>query len=505
MNAKQLSKKWENHVQATKTMALSNKNESPSEKNQRIEKAKKEYNFFCQYYFPHLTCNDDGKPIENAFFHKQAAAYIFKNRRTRAVFEWARGHAKSTHMTLLIPLWLKINKQFKTLLIIGKSQEFSIRMLKNIQEELSENDRYINDFGLQKKEGDWADSEFRTTDDCAFIPLGRGQSPRGIINKGHRPDYIVIDDIDDDEMCRNESRINDTMNWIQKALFNTMDAGNGRFIVVGNRIAKNSIVAQLAQQPNFYHTKINAINDKGTPSWAEKYKIEELDEVRKSIGESAWQQEFMNNPLTKGSVFKHIAHGDMLPLKQYKAIIGYTDPSFKNTDKSDYKATAVVGLTNKGHYHILRAFVRKASISEMIAWHYLVFEEMRKEAPIIFYMEANFIQDFLLKDFNEEGNKRGLHLPIKGDTRKKPDKFQRIESLEPLFSNEKIIINNKLKENEDMQTLLTQLTLFERGSRINDDAPDALEGAIFLLNQKNFRDQPNYMKPRNLLKNKNRF
>ncbi len=97
-------------------------------------------------------------------------------------------------------------------------------------QELCENDRYINDFGLQKKEGDWADSEFRTTDNCTFIALGRGKSPRGIINKGHRPDYIVIDVIDDDEMCRNENRINDTMNWIQKALFNTFYFGNLKLV-----------------------------------------------------------------------------------------------------------------------------------------------------------------------------------------------------------------------------------------------------------------------------------
>ena len=43
------------------------------------------------------------------------------------------------------------------------------------------------------------------------------------------------------------------------------------------------------------------------------------------------------------------------------------------------------------------------------------------------------MQDMILDDFTEEGNLRGYQLPITGDTRKKPDKFQRIEAISPLW------------------------------------------------------------------------
>ena len=35
-----------------------------------------------------------------------------------------------------------------------------------------------------------------------------------------------------------------------------------------------------------------------------------------------------------------------------------------------------------------------------------------------------------------------------------------------------------------MTLLVEQLLMFEKGSRVHDDAPDALEGAVFLLNQR---------------------
>jgi predicted phage terminase large subunit-like protein len=96
----------------------------------------------------------------------------------------------------------------------------------------------------------------------------------------------------------------------------------------------------------------------------------------------------------------------------------------------------------------------------------------------------------LLEEFHKEGNARGLHLPIKGDVRKKPDKFQRIEALEPYFANEKLFFNKAEEDNQSMQTLVSQFQLFQRGARIHDDGPDAVEGAIFIINQRTHQAQP---------------
>ena len=51
-----------------------------------------------------------------------------------------------------------------------------------------------------------------------------------------RPDYIVIDDLDDDELSRNPSRVEDMYDWVKSALFGALDLGRGRFIMVGNLI-----------------------------------------------------------------------------------------------------------------------------------------------------------------------------------------------------------------------------------------------------------------------------
>ena len=86
-----------------------------------------------------------------------------------------------------------------------------------------------------------------TKDGTAFFARGRGQSPRGLRYRSHRPDYIVIDDLDDDELCESPARVTRLTNWVKEALFGALDGGRGRFIMVGNLISKNSVLANFCE------------------------------------------------------------------------------------------------------------------------------------------------------------------------------------------------------------------------------------------------------------------
>lgn len=89
------------------------------------------------------------------------------------------------------------------MVLVGKSEDNANTLLADVQAELQYNQRYINDFGEQYNSGSWEEGEFVTKDGTAFFARGRGQSPRGLRYRSHRPDYIVIDDLDDDELCEN--------------------------------------------------------------------------------------------------------------------------------------------------------------------------------------------------------------------------------------------------------------------------------------------------------------
>lgn len=471
--------------------------DSSEAKEARICRARKDYPYFVETYFPHLCANPETKEITRCGkFQIDAAKYLKANRHTRAVFEWARGHAKSTHISLMIPVWLMIQetRTIHVMVLVSKSEDSADRLLSDLQCELQFNTLLRQDFGIEIDEGNWSTGEFKTKDGMLFISLGRGQSPRGIKNRGQRPDYIVIDDIDDDDLVRNPARVSLAFDWCLSALLGAMDMGRGRFVLVGNRIGKDSILSRFAERPDTHHTVVNAIDKSGQPSWNEKYSLEEIQKLRTYMGERRFQKEYMNNPINEGAVFlrKHIRFGKILPLKEYRSLICYTDPSFKASTTNDFKATMLVGKTKTGQYHVLKAFADQTSVSNMVAWHYLIDGYIAGRVPVLYYMESNFIQDLMLDEFKKVGDTLGHQIPIRGDARKKPDKFSRIEAMQPLFERGLVILNEKEKDSPGMQQLVEQLLMFEKGAKTHDDAPDALEGAVFLLNQRSMVSSASY-------------
>ena len=482
-------KEWSREVQSITDTALL-KRETPAERDARIRRLQSNYAAFCEYYFPHFlqlrdkTTGQVLRTVHNAPFHNEAARRVRSTSNLKAVFMWPRGHAKSTHFDIFIPLWLMFQpiRLINFMVVVGKSEDNADRLLGDIQAELGYNQRLIADFGQQQGEGLWQDGEFRTKSGVKFLACGRGQSPRGLRDREARPDYIVIDDLDDDQLCRNERLVHDLTDWVKEALFGSLDVGRGRFIMVGNLISKNSVLNNIANTKGVYLSKVQAVDRNGEPLWAEKWTRDEAQAYRDFVGYRAWEKEMMHNPIVDGTIFRAewIRYKRLPRLEKYDDLVCYTDPSFKSTTANDYKACRLWGRQG-GELHLIDCFVRQATVSEMVRWLYDLYERTRETASVRFFMEANFMQDIILDEFATEGNMRGYQLPIMPDRRKKPDKIQRIEAVSPLWERGLVFYNERLKDSPDMQVGIEQTLALERGSRVHDDAPDADEGAIWLL------------------------
>ena len=484
-------KRWQEHCKRVETLTSRHACETAEERRRNISRALKDYSYFCQRYLAHYC------QCPNAKFHNEAARYIKSHPEMRAVFKWPRGHAKSVHLDIGIPMWLKFQDQLHVMVLVGKSEDNADALLGDLQAELQYNQRIIEDFGEQYNSGMWQEGEFVTRDGCAFFSRGRGQSPRGLRFREMRPDYIVIDDLDDDELCRSEARVRELTKWVKEALFGCFGGKDGRFIMVGNLISRKSVLQNIIDSDTVHTSEVNAIMPDGTPAWPECYTIEKLRDRERFMGYRAFQKEFMNNPITEGAVFRQewIRWKRMLKWKYYDETIVYIDPSWKSSGKNDYKAAAMIGRPKRNlksasvrELHIIRAFCRQCSVGELVRWCYDLYEEgLERGVSLLFYMESVFMQDTILDEFEREGNVRGYQLPIMPDARKKPDKFARVEAVSPLWERGCVFYNEKLQKDPDMRAGLDQTLSFEQGSRAHDDFPDATEGAIYKL-QKQVRE-----------------
>ena len=483
LTERQLLQVWEEYLDNVRKSTAVAMGESEAEKAKRIKRLEKPGNEeeWFKYYFPKAY------ECEAAKFQKRATQRIMKNAEWIEVRQWSRELAKSTRsmMETLYQILVESCPSKKNhILLISNSFDNAERLLMPYRAHLTGNERIINDYGMQEMPGRWTSREFTTRKRKVFRAVGAQQTPRGALTDDSiRPDKIIVDDIDTDEECRNPKQIKFKWDWIEDAAIGTRSVSKATQVVFnGNVIAKISCMV-LAEQIADHVSRVNIRDKNGKSTWKEKNTEAHIDRVLKTKSYASAQKEYFNNPIDEGSVFKEMAYKPARQLHQYSLLVCYTDPSYKDTKKNDFKATVLVGKW-QDEFHVIKAFVEQTTTARMIDWHYDIMD-LVGDCPCYYFMEQVFLQDIFIKEFYEAGAKRKRTIPIAGDERQKGDKFTRIETLlEPLNRNGKLFLNEREKDNPSMITLVDQFKAFSPGSRAHDDAPDAVEGAVYIINGK---------------------
>lgn len=463
--------------------------ETPAERRKRMDRLNADQEAWFAYYFPNYA---KSPPAE---FHKAATRRVLNNPEWYEVRNWSRELAKSTR-TMMEVMYLTLNKKKFNVILTSNSKENADRLLLPYQVNFEKNGRIIADYGEQYNLGSWTTGEFITKGGAAFRAIGAGQSPRGSRNEAIRPDVLLIDDIDTDEDCRNTDIIDKRWNWIQEALIPTRSISNPLLVIFcGNVIAEDCCVVRARE----FADKVDVVNIRdqyGKSSWPEKNSEADIDRVLKSISIASAQKEYFNNPMATGKTFPQVTWGQCPPLSSLQFAVCYADPAYSNKDKprsgsslqNSYKAAFIVGRQND-KYYIYTGFLDQMSNANFIDALYACRAYINNQCPAYYYIENNTLQDpfftqVLLPLVYEHGKTNGGTLSIIGDTRKKDEKWFRIEAvLEPLNRLNRLVFNSDEKGNQNMLNLEAQFKAAKPSAKLLD-GPDAIEGAVFIINQK---------------------
>lgn len=470
--------------------------QSPVERAKRIKQLEADPEQWFVYYFPKYCKSSP------TVFHKAATKRLLTNDKWYEVRAWSRELAKSARSMMEVT-YLALIGQVKNVLLVSNSVDNAERLLEPFRLTLEINKRIIADYGEQRNNGNWTSREFTAKCGCAFRALGAGQSPRGTRNEEVRPDFILIDDIDTDEECRNPERIKDKWRWIEEALFGTVSiSGNQRILFNGNIIAKDCCVTRAIKKAD--HTSIvnvrmvninkpDPINDfkNGKSVWPDKNSESDIDYIIAKRGLAAIYKEYFNNPIIEGSTFKNVMYGECPPLSKFKRLVAYADPATSNSDKkgSSFKTLVLLGEYN-GAFYVIRAYIDNCTNAQFVDWFFDLRKWVNNErVQVFYYIENNTLQNPFYEQvfrpfFIAQGEILG-HISVRGDGRKKPDKFDRIEgNLEPLNRDGRLILNIKEKNNPNMQRLEEQFLSVTPTLPVPVDGVDAVEGGVYMLNQR---------------------
>lgn len=457
-------------------------NETAIEKMKRIQRLETDDEAWFKYYF---TIYYTSEPAE---FHLKSTKKVMNNAEYYLVRSWARELSKSGR-TMMEVLKLALTGKKKNVLLVSNSYENAERLLMPYMIELERNNRIINDYGSQKNIGSWTTGEFTTRQGVSFRAIGAGQSPRGTRNKAARPDVILIDDIDTDDDCRNAEIIEKRVKWIEQALIPTRSLSNPLLIIAcGNIIADYCCITEMGAKADKWEV-VNVRDENGKSTWPQKNTEENIDRVLSTISYESMQKEYFNNPMDGGKVFKDLIDKDPFTLKHCDYVVIYADPATSNSESKKSSSKAVGIIANKGmEYNIHKVWLDQMTNAKFVDYLFEAYNLCKKAGvePIYIYIENNtlqnpFYEQVFLPMIYEKSIAMKSILPITPDTRKKPDKWARIEGkLEPLVRLEKLTFNEREKNNPHMIRLKAQFKNANAKAKLMD-GPDMVEGGVSII------------------------
>lgn len=396
-----------------------------------------------------------------------------------------RGSAKSTIVTLSYSLWAILGfQQKKFVLIICQTQQQARQHMMNIRRELENNKLLKSDMGPFQEEtgGEWAMSSlvFKNTD-ARITVASVEQAIRGVRHYEHRPDVLVLDDVEDMNSCKTREGREKTFDWFTREVMPLGDIGT-RVILVGNLLHEDSLMMRLKAKIELKELRglfrwYPLVDDDGECLWPGKFDAQEkIEELRQSVGsELAWQQEYLLRIISDSTrvVFPEwIQYYDVIPkaIKDSNPIIATgVDLAVKSKETSDY--TAMVSAVVHGYGKSMRIYIfpnpinARLTYPDILATVERIHDKFNSHYRQQIYVEDVQAQDFVVQVLKEK------RLPVKGVNPGGYDKRSRIA-----FTSEAIRSGIILFPREGAEILIAQLTGF--GVERYDDLADAFSMMI---------------------------
>lgn len=405
-----------------------------------------------------------------------------------------RGSAKSTLVTLSYALWAILGvQQKKFALIICQTQAQARQHMTNLRQELERNTLLKSDLGPFKEEangGEWGLSTLVFSNTNARITVASfDQSIRGIRHQEHRPDLIILDDIEDLNSSRTMEGRNKTFDWFTREIMPLGDMGT-RVILVGNLLHEDSLMMRLRRKIEDKELKgtfqwFPLLAEDGRCLWPEKFDTaEKIDDLRRSVAnELAWQQEYLLRIIsdeTRVIWSQWIQYGEDTnenPSDLVMTAIG-VDLAISQRATADY--TSMVAVRAYGRMENLRIYIQPNPVNERLSFpetrerlEKLVMTYGGKSKVKIFIEEVGY-QAALIQEMKNLGYR------VEGVKLNGEDKRSRLAYASPLIKDGVVRFPEKGAE-----LLLTQLIGF--GIERHDDLVDACVHAVLKIKE---QDKP---------------
>lgn len=256
----------------------------------------------------HLKDQATNELIVTPPFHRELEDMFMHKSINRIAVAAPRGHAKSTVTSFFYVLHQALYNRRQNIVIISTTEDMAKRFLRRIRDELELNPMLTWLFGPQRTDK-WSETELRLNNRVVIHAKGRGAQLRGLIDGTRRPDLIVLDDIEDEELCRSELRRLDLEQWFNGTVLPALEPKIGKLVVIGTILHQDSLLSRLLNPklyPDFITRKYQAVDpDTNESLWPERFSKDSLQQLKESYMSrdqlAQFYMEYMNDPIPEES------------------------------------------------------------------------------------------------------------------------------------------------------------------------------------------------------------
>lgn len=439
----------------------------------------------------------------------------------------ARGHSKSGMFSNSFPLHQTVFRKRKYILVISETDSLSKKLIGWVNKQLKYNRLLIEDFGplmyTQNSRNEKDNEEaFITTTSTLVEASSSGKQLRGKRHGSYRPDCVIVDDPSSTNNEGTKEAREKLIHWFNSVVV-PIGSKATAIILVGTMVSATGLLNHVLKRKDFkssFHGAI--ISEPDNPELWEKYcevysRAEEMSDVEdfynankerlESGIETAWPwrwtyRDLMNAKVNMGtkafnSEFRNLAFSEdeqfffpenyayfhwhyengtpfilyqdlRIPLRDL-TISGAWDIAMGKNSRSCYNSVITVGKYEPtGHMFILDEYASKEAAHVYID---VIIKKIKQFRHHIFSVETINAQHEFYRQLQEATRKEGLYRTRINDVKShKSSKEARIESLEPLFHNKTLVLNDR------HTMLIDQLSQYPFGDYV--DSCDALNLSV---------------------------
>ena len=411
-----------------------------------------------------------------------------------------RGHGKSTAITHAYLLASVLFREQQFVLLVSDTEAQAVEFLRDIKKELESNEHIRELFGIDCFTKDTeADVVVKMKDGYLFRIVAKGseQKVRGLKWDNKRPDLIVIDDAENDEIVLNQDRRDKFKRWFRGALL-PCRSPEGKVRIVGTVLHMGSLLNDLLPRDwvksvvrtplKTYDTNVKNLwksvkyrahsHDYNEILWPTRFSKAKLKDIRQEFVDSGYpdvySQEYLNEPIDESVAFFKRSDFQEITEQERKAIRERTLPllfyagadlAISEKERADYSVIHVVGIdSNNTMYHI-DTIRRRMDGKEIVD---TILETQVKYGLQFFAIESEKIAKAIGPFLREEMSKRNIFVHMVEIT-PSADKQTRARSIQARMR----VGSVKFDKSADYYPMLeAEFIRFPRD--IHDDQVDAL-------------------------------